>query len=72
MASLKDDPKVQDLIDKAVTKAVAAETKRCISVVKDAVSLAASTAEEKPIQRVLTAFGKTAIAALKQPVDPLG
>ncbi len=71
MASLKDDPKVQDLIDKAVTKAVAAETKRCISAVKDAASLAASMAEEKPIQKALTTFGKTAVMALKNP-NPIG
>lgn len=64
MSNLKDDPKVQAMIDKAIK----AETKRVAGVVKVAMAeavAAAKEAEDKVGAKAIAAAGKAVVTAIK-------
>ena len=66
--ALKDDPKVQELIAKEVAKAVKAESKRALDLVKNHFADVVSSIEDKATQKHTAAVGKGVLAALKSPV----
>lgn len=63
MSKLLEDPKVAALVEKEVAKAVKAETKRCLEVVK-AVELPEDKAAAKAVKEAL----KSVIAGIKEAV----
>lgn len=64
-ANLKDDPKVQALVEKEVKKAVTAETKRVLALVKGAVDTNKET-EDKVIRTAVAGELKALTAAIKE------
>jgi hypothetical protein len=72
MAKLKDDPQVQDLMNKSATKAAADATKAAAAAAKGAMDEALSEAEDhedpavaKALKRHLGAAKKLVIQAIK-------
>lgn len=61
MSKLLEDPKVAALVEKKVAKAVKAETKRCLEVVKG-IELPEDKAAAKAVKEVL----KSVIAGIKE------
>lgn len=78
MAKLQDDPKVQELLNKAgekaakeQDKAVKAETKRNIETIKGIVTdkiNAAKEAGDKAVAKALAELGKELVGAVKSPI----
>lgn len=78
MAKLQDDPKVQELLNKAgekaakeQDKAVKAETKRNIETIKGIVAdkvNAAKEAGDKAVVKALAELGKELVGAVKSPI----
>ena len=78
MAKLQDDPKVQELLNKAgekaakeQDKAVKAETKRNIETIKGIVAAkvnAAKEAGDKAVAKALAELGKELVGAVKSPI----
>jgi hypothetical protein len=65
MANLKDDPKVVALVEKEVKKAVTAERKRALDVVKAQVEANKET-EDKATRNIVATTLKAVTAALKE------
>lgn len=61
MSKLLEDPKVAALVEKEVAKAVKAETKRCLEVVK-----AAELPEDKATAKAVKEVIKGIIAGIKE------
>lgn len=51
--ALKDDPQVQALVEREVTKAVKAETRRCVNNAKKVLDDAVAEQDDKGFARVL-------------------
>lgn len=64
-ANLKDDPKVQALVEKEVKKAVTAETKRVLALVKGAVD-ENKAVEDKAFRTAVAGALKSLTAAIKE------
>lgn len=68
MANIKDDPKVQELINKSVEKALKAQRKAIVSAVKETVGNVVDAAKadgEKASAKILKELGNQVLEAAK-------
>lgn len=66
MSKLLQDPKIEALVEKEVAKAVKAERKRCLDVVKEQVAINKER-EDKSVKRVVSDVLKSTTAEIKDP-----
>lgn len=66
MANLKDDPKVQSLLEKEAAKATKAETKRALTLIKERIDANKET-EDKNVRAAVAGVLKSLAVSVRRP-----